>query len=45
MVVYLGSKATEKEKKKSGLSLDPLESRSWRPGEVRGVCAKERNKQ
>lgn len=32
-------------KKKSGLFRDALEPRSWRPGEVRGVCAKERSKQ
>lgn len=35
----------KEKKKKSGLFLDALEPRSWRPGEVRGVCAKERSKQ
>lgn len=35
----------KKREKKSGLFLDPLGPRSWRPGEVRGVCTEERSKQ
>lgn len=35
----------KKKKKKTGLFLDRLEPRSWRPGEVRGVWRKELAKQ